>query len=65
VATERYVRDLFYHGPALAATTFCAPGRRGIRLFCHIEDAVASGRCALLPSIVKISQNFGRLCVYH
>jgi hypothetical protein len=32
VATERHVRDLFYHEPALAATTFCAPGRTGIRL---------------------------------
>src|SRR5215813_681081 len=27
-----YVRDLFYHTHAPAATTFCAPGRTGIRL---------------------------------
>jgi hypothetical protein len=31
-AESSYVRGSFYCEPALPATTFCAPGRRGIRL---------------------------------
>jgi hypothetical protein len=56
---------LFYHEPALAATTFCAAGRRGIRLLFSIASegfaravAEAAKLSAAAPNIPEMEQIF-------